>query len=162
MKISPAYKRHVAAIKTGTYTHGMVIGLCRTANAIFRRLQGYPVGATASAMTESEFNYILARLVIVEPLAEVSRQQSAQNTLLDLQVTPKGTKRKNAPFLPFQYVALVDLQDIRIVGLTELFDGRWLPVYKVTGKNGDTFHYYHQSWQSGGNGPTVLAQGEIW
>jgi hypothetical protein len=162
MKTSLAYQRHVAAIKTGTYTHGMIIGLCRTANAIFRRLQGYSVGATASAMTEDEFYDILDRLATAKPLAEVSRQQSAQNTLLDLQLTPKGTKRKNAPFLPFQYVALVDLQDMRIVGLTELFDGRWLPVYKVTSKNGDTFHYYHQSWQSGGNGPTVLSQGEIW
>lgn len=165
-KTSAAYKRHLREIESGIYSHGMVRGLCKAGATLDRIQSRLSVGPTATKMTFNEFDKLVSLLGVRKPLAEKARQDMAVKLLLNLQFTPKGAQRKNAPLKPFQRAALMALQDIRIVGLVEVARGwngaLWYPVFQVTGINGDMFNYYHVSWQSGGKGPEILAQGESW
>lgn len=146
--------KHLAAILAGTVTRSNVIGIRKAINAAERRERGYSVSRTAPRLGGRELAAVEQALTEHEPRVIGELHDSG----LKLLQSPRYRKR-----LESVAEIVANLESFHLVSFdrTQL-DGHGanaVPVYRARGA-GRSFLFRNIAWQSGGNGPEILPQGE--
>lgn len=157
-KASKFFLKHKAALDMGLYGEGLIRSFRQALHADARRSRGYRVSSVSPKCTNAELIELLDLMASKPPRIEDGQASKGFAWLYDQCRTPKGALRKNNPFGAyethvidnFSHFTLADWID---VGKQISF---YLPVYEVHSKDGKSFKYYTQSWQSGGAGLEIL------
>ena len=136
------FRKHLAAIASGTVTKSNVIGIRKALSAAERRTHGYSESSTAPKISADECNLLLSALALCEPVVKGALVESGKARLRN----PRYRRR-------FAGVAHIvkSIRHFRLVGFDEL-----TPIYRACSPRG-SFLFKNQSWQSGGDGPELVA-----
>lgn len=159
MKHSKPYNTHKAALESGTVGESFVNGMRRALHALDRKAANLSTSSTSSKMTRAELDDLLGMIYEKQPRIEPNQSAKGLAWLMDKWKTPRGVERKNNPYgyreqnvlANFSHFTLVDFYDAG-----NHYRSFFLPVYRVHSKDCGSFDYYAASWQSGGNGPSII------
>lgn len=150
-KPSPAFKKHVAAIKAGEVNKGNIIGMRKLLNGAERRQAGWSNGASTPKGTVEQALKIQSLVRECKPEVDQGLFESGKAVLTN----PRYRRR----WSEHQRQVIAGLDSIL------LSDWHWLgrfyacPVYMAIAKDGRYFIYRNVPWQSGGNGPETFGEG---
>lgn len=157
-KHSNFYKRHMNAIKSGTYPEGLIQGYRRAYHSADRQRSGWSTGATAAKTKGGELSAIWEAITEHKPRVEAAQEEKGIAYLRNVWRTPKGAERQRNPFGPQEQAILEAFDHFRLVDFWDV--GRHhsfiIPVYRVVARDGSYFDYYCAAWQSGGSGPIIV------
>jgi hypothetical protein len=156
-KPSPTFKAHLDAIRNREVTKTNVIGIRKLLNGAVRRAEGWSVGMTTPLGSMAQANELLYELSRCKPTVVGDLHASGIKQLRN----PRYAKRWG----PVQSVVIDHLDHFKLIGFQQR--GRYgqdaYPIYRAVSKPVGpdkvirTFDFINIPWQSGGNGPEVLA-----
>lgn len=145
--------RHLAAIRAGRVTRSNIIGIRKALNALARVQRGYSIGQTAprAATDGTALEY--------EPAIECY-QPLVTGELLLTGITLLESPRWRSRWSDAEREIIADIDTIRLTRFDWINELHCVPVYRVTGCNGDSFLYRNIPWQTAWaygleSGPTV-------
>lgn len=142
------FERHLAAIQSGEVTRTNVIGIRKAINAAERKANGWSVPRGAMPPAQAW-----------ELEAWVEREQPrVVGDLHDSGLTVLRNKRYAKRLA--QYADVIEWPDhFELVRFDRIGSrgGYAVPVYRLVGANGGSFKFMNIPWQSGGDGPEILA-----
>lgn len=142
-----AMQAHLDAIRAGAITSTNLIGLRKAFNACERK-QRYPWASLShqqTAIDPADVARAETMLAIHKPRATAKLHDSGVERL----TAPRYRSRWNATER-----AIIDSIDrFELLGFDCDLYRVAVPIWRVIGRNGDSFCFINPSWQSGGNGP---------
>lgn len=138
---------HLEAIRAGLVTRTNVIGLRKALNADWRRAAGWSVSQVAPLLRGEELDQIITELKDRRPRVDDDLFASGAARLRDRRYRDRWTRGEAD--------IIADLACFRLVRF-EQFNRVFCPVYQAVGTGGGTFLFYCPSWQSGGDGPSIV------
>jgi hypothetical protein len=141
-------KRHMRAICSDNVTRSNIIGLRKALNADWRRRRQYSVSVTAPNVCREEIEQLESAVMERMPRVTGELDESGRKLL-------RG--RRYAKRLAPVADILADLQRFHLIGFGEHQPGHYIPVYRAYDSRGRHFTFRNIAWQSGGDGPELLA-----
>jgi hypothetical protein len=142
--MTKAIANHRAAILSGQVTKTNIIGIRKLFNAAEMRY----LRREAPLPNESELWDLNDLLVEHCPCVVGEWLESGKVQLRN----PRYKRRWNER----QAAVIADIAEIRLIGY-EQRGGNFFAQYRCVGGNGDSFDYMNVAWQSGGDGPEIIA-----
>lgn len=144
--MTPTTKKHLTAIESGSVTKSNVIGLRKAFNHRARLAQG--LSGNRCNVTRAEADSLSRALETNAPRVAGELDESGRKLLLS---------RRHAKRLAPVADILADLAGFRLVGFYWTDSLHCTPIYRAESNDGRSFDFINQSWQSGGNGPEIIA-----
>lgn len=141
---------HLMAVQAGEVTRTNVIGIRKALNAEARRVAGFSIGCTSPKINGTDLAHIERELERVQPRV-LGELHDSGKALLE----GKRYRKRLEPVADI----IADLEGFRLVRFDRLgrYDEYAVPVYKAEARDGRSFEFRVIPWQSGGDGPEVLA-----
>lgn len=151
-KPSPTFAKHLAAIEAGEITRHNIIGIRKLLNGSARRAAGWSVGMTTPLGTLEQADEILAAIAKHRPRVAGELHAGGLKVLRN----PRHSKRL-APYAD----SIAALDHFRLVDFEELGSRGcyFSPIYRAETDDGRWISFRNIPWQSGGNGPEIIASG---
>jgi hypothetical protein len=149
-KPSPAFRRHLRAVKSGTVEKTNIIGMRKLLNGAARRAAGLSTGMTTPLGTEEQAQQLLSAIHDREPRIAGELHESGLAVLRNRRYAKRWTEEQR------EIIEALDHFQLLTFDRFGRYDQHAYPVYRAVAKNGESFAFRNIPWQSGGNGPQVV------
>lgn len=146
--LGPLAKKHCRAICRSEVTSANVRGLKKILNADWRRARGYSTGVTSPNVCKEEVEQLNA--AIAEHLPQVIGDLHDSGLKL---LRGRRYAKRLAPVADI----IADLKRFHLIGFEEIGNGNHVPLFRAFDSRGRHFTFRNIAWQSGGDGPEILA-----